>query len=185
MDNGAENYRRFLAGDETGLDEILHDYKDGLIFYINTIVGNIYDAEDIAIDTFALLGIKKPKDKNKSSFKTWLYTIGRTLAIDHLRKNKKKAEIPLDEVAELSDDKDEMLMAYVKTEQNVMLHKSMERLKAEYRQILWLIYFEGLSYKQASVIMKKSVNATEVLASRARKELKAQLEREGFEYEGL
>ena len=185
MDNGAENYRRFLAGDETGLDEILRDYKDGLIFYINTIVGNIYDAEDIAIDTFALLGIKKPKDKNKSSFKTWLYTIGRNLAIDHLRKNKKKAEIPLDEVAELSDDKDEMLMAYVKTEQNVMLHKSMERLKAEYRQILWLIYFEGLSYKQASVIMKKSVNATEVLASRARKELKAQLEREGFEYEGL
>ena len=32
MDNGAENYRRFLAGDETGLDEILHDYKDGLIY---------------------------------------------------------------------------------------------------------------------------------------------------------
>lgn len=70
-DNGASSYRRFRDdGDESGLVEIIRDYKDGLIFYLNSFVGNIYTAEELAEDTFVLLGTKKPKDKGKGSFKT-------------------------------------------------------------------------------------------------------------------
>ena len=59
------------------------------------------------------------------------------------------------------------------------------RLKPEYRQILWLIYFEDFSNKEAAKIMKKKVHNIEVLASRARKALKEELEREDFIYEEL
>ena len=46
MDNGASSYRRFRDdGDESGLVEIIRDYKDGLIFYLNSFVGNILTAE--------------------------------------------------------------------------------------------------------------------------------------------
>lgn len=41
MDNGAENYRRFLRGDEEGIAEIKCEYKDGLIFYLNGYVNDI------------------------------------------------------------------------------------------------------------------------------------------------
>lgn len=58
-------------------------------------------------------------------------------------------------------------------------------LKPEYRQILWLIYFEEFSSKEASVVMKKSVHNIETLVYRARKSLKTQLEMEGFVYEEL
>ena len=61
----------------------------------------------------------------------------------------------------------------------------MRKLKSEYRQILWLIYFEDLSNKEAAKIMKKSVSNIETLVSRARKSLKLQLEMEGFHYEKL
>ena len=37
-------------------------------------------AEKLAEDTFVLLGIKKPKNKGKSSFKTWLYTKLKTVS---------------------------------------------------------------------------------------------------------
>lgn len=40
MDNG-QNYRRFLDGDDSGLVEIIREYKDGLILYLNGFVGNI------------------------------------------------------------------------------------------------------------------------------------------------
>ena len=71
MDNGASSYRRFREnGDESGLVEIIRDYKDGLIFYLTGIVGDIHEAEDLVQDTFVLLGTKKPKDKGKGSFKT-------------------------------------------------------------------------------------------------------------------
>ena len=35
MDNGASSYRRFLEGDDNGIVEIIRDYKDGLIFFLN------------------------------------------------------------------------------------------------------------------------------------------------------
>lgn len=41
IDNGAENYRRFLRGDEEGIAEIKCEYKDGLIFYLNGYVNDI------------------------------------------------------------------------------------------------------------------------------------------------
>ena len=48
MDNGASSYRRFLDGDENGIVEIIRDYKDGLIFYLNGFTQNIYVAEELA-----------------------------------------------------------------------------------------------------------------------------------------
>ena len=85
MDNGASSYRRFLDGDENGLVEIIRDYKDGLIFYLNGFTQNIYVAEELAEETFVKLVVKKPRFSNKSIFKTWLYAIGRNVAIDYLR----------------------------------------------------------------------------------------------------
>ena len=62
MDNGACSYRRFRdEGDENGLAEIIKDYRDGLIFYLNGFVNNIHIAEELAEDTFVLLGTKKTK----------------------------------------------------------------------------------------------------------------------------
>ena len=186
MDNGASSYRRFRDnGDESGLIEIIRDYKDGLILYLSSIVGDLQTAEDIAEDTFVVLGTKKPKDKGKSSFKTWLYTIGRNAAIDYMRKKARKKEVPLELSGDISDDELDLEKAYIREEQKITIHKALRSLKPEYRQILWLEYFEQLSMKDASRIMKKSVHATEVLASRARQALRAELEREGFSYEGL
>ena len=59
----------------------------------------------------------------------------------------------------------------------------MRRLKPEYQQVLWLVYFEELSNKDAARIMKKSVRSVESLLYRARKSLRSQLEMEGFDNE--
>ena len=55
MDNGASSYRRFLDGDESGIIEIIRDYKDGLILFLNGFTQNIHIAEELAEDTFVKL----------------------------------------------------------------------------------------------------------------------------------
>lgn len=186
MDNGAISYRRFRDdGDESGLVEIIRDYKDGLILYLNSYVGNIHIAEELAEDTFVLLGTKKRKDKGKSSFKTWLYTIGRNVTIDYLRRNSKRTEISIDECPELIDEEHSLELSYIQKETKITVHRALGKLKTEYRQILWLIYFEDFSNKDAAIIMKKSVHNIESLVYRARKALKSQLEMEDFVYEDL
>ncbi|MBR6967750.1 MAG: RNA polymerase sigma factor [Ruminococcus sp.] len=186
MDNGASSYRRFRdEGDTDGLAEIIRDYKDGLIFYLCSIVGNIHTAEDLAEDTFVLLGTKKPRDKGSGRFRTWLYTIGRNLAIDYLRKSRRTAEVSVEEAPELVSDEDSLEEAYLREERKIAVHRGMRRLSPEYRQVLWLIYFEEFSNREAAAVMKKSVHGIETLVSRARKALRKQLEMEGFEYEDL
>ena len=89
MDNGASSYRRFLDGDDTGLAEIVREYSDGLTLYLCGIVNDFSTAEELMEETLFKLITKKPKYRSAYSFKTWLYTIGRHVAIDYLRRQKR------------------------------------------------------------------------------------------------
>ncbi len=98
MDNGASSYRRFLDGDDKGIAEIVGDYKDGLIFYLNAYVNNIFIAEELTEDTFFRLITRKPRYSGKSTFKSWLYAIGRNVAVDFIRHNSKLLHTPIEDM---------------------------------------------------------------------------------------
>ena len=181
MDNGASSYRRFRDGDETGFVEIVRDYKDGLILYLESFVGSVSLAEELAEDTFVRLGVKKPRFSESSAFRTWLYAIGRNAALDCLRRQKRENTVPLDDCGELAS----LENAYLRQERKIAVHRAMRRLKDEYRQVLWLIYFEGFSCREAAKIMKKSTHSIETLTYRARLALKEELSREGFDDENV
>ena len=188
MDNGASSYRRFREqGDDEGLSEIIKNYKDGLIFYINSFTNNIRVSEELAIDTFVLLGTKKPKDRGGGSFKTWLYTIARHITIDYLRKEnrRKNNEVSIEEMVDILKDEESLESEYIKAEEKIILHRAMRSLKPEYREILWLFYFEELSLKEAAKMLRKTTHSAETLIYRARKSLKTELEKEGFTYENF
>ena len=186
MDNGEASYRRFRDnGDERGLDEIIIAYKDGLMLYLTGIVGSIHTAEELTEDTFVLLGTKKPKYKGKSSFKTWLYAIGRNLAIDRLRKEKRHPRVSLDDLPEQAGETDAVEAAYFRKERQILLHRAMRKLKPEYQQVLELVYFENLSSREAAEVMQKSVRGLESVLYRAKKALRSQLESEGYDNETM
>lgn len=185
MDHGASSYRRFLDGDESGIVEIIRDYKDGLILYLNGFTQDIHAAEDLMEDTFVKLAVKKPRFSAKSSFKTWLYTIGRNTAIDYFRRGSKTIQVPLDDLQCLSSDEEDLEQSYLQEERKITVHRVMRRLKPEYRQVLYLSFFEGFNNAQIAAIMKKSKRQVENLNYRAKRSLKAELDKEGFVYEGL
>lgn len=182
MDNGESSYRRFLAGDDEGLHEIICTYRAGLILYLNSFVQNIHIAEDLTEDTFAELAIRCPKFSGKSSFKTWLYAIGRNITAKYLRKHTKLSVVPLESQEYLADEEN-IESNYIKSEQKRMVHQALHRLKLEYRQVLYLIFFEGFSNSEAALIMKKSNRQIETLLYSAKKALKSELERSGFDCE--
>lgn len=178
------DYQDFFAGNQEALTDIIRDYRDGLLLYLNGIVQNITIAEELTEDVFVKLVMKRPRFSADSSFKTWLYAIGRNLAISYLRRQK-HIHIPLENCPELTDDEKNLERQYIQKEQKMILHNAMKALKPEYRQVLWLIYFEGFSQKETARIMGKTVHNVETLAYRARQALKVKLLEEGFEYEIL
>ncbi|MBQ3154302.1 MAG: RNA polymerase sigma factor, partial [Clostridia bacterium] len=89
MDHGESSYRRFLQGDDSGFEEIVRSYSDGLVLFLYGYVGDFHTAQDLCEDTLFKLLTKKPRFDGRSSFKSWLYAIAKNMAADHLRRDKK------------------------------------------------------------------------------------------------
>ncbi len=185
MDNGASSYRRFLDGDDTGIVEIIRDYKDGLLFFINRYVNNLHLAEELTEETFFKLVTRKPRFAEKNSFKTWLYTIGRNAAINYIKHNQRFSDTSIDDLDNLCSAKDNVEESYLREEQKIQLNKALARIHTNYATILHLKYFEDMSNEQISSVFKKNRRQIENQLYQAKQALKAELGKEGFTYEGL
>ncbi|MGN0679051.1 MAG: RNA polymerase sigma factor [Oscillospiraceae bacterium] len=185
MDNGASSYRRFLDGDDNAITEIVGDYKDGLILYLNGYVNNIFIAEELTEDTFFRLIIKKPRFSGKSTFKSWLYSIGRNVAVDYIRHNSRLLDTPIEDMENYLSAELSLEQSYIREERKIIVHRALSKLKPDYRNILWLVYFEDFSNKEAAAVLKKNDRQIKNLLYRAKQSLKSILEKEGFVYEEL
>ena len=183
MDNGASSYRRFLDGDDRGLAEIVESYKDGLILYLNGYVNNIFIAEELTEDTFFRLMIRKPRYSGKSTFKSWLYAIGRNVAIDFVRHNSKQLNTPIEDMENYLSEEQSLEQSYIKEERKIAVHKALSKLPNDYRTVLWLVFFEGFSNKEVAAVLKKNERQVRNLLYRAKRSLRAKLNEEGFIYE--
>jgi len=178
MDNGASSYRRFLEGDEKGLNEIVEMYGNNLMFFINSIVQNISLSEDIMEDTFMELIIHKHKFREESSFKTYLFKIGRNKALNSLKRNKVLVTLETD-----IEDTKRLEELIIQNEKNRHVKDALLKINETYAQVIHLLYFENMSYDEIGKVLKKTNKQIKNLAYRARNSLKEVLEKEGFSYE--
>ena len=87
-----------------------------------------------------------------------------------------------DAEAYLSDESN-LEQSYIREERKILVHKALAKLPADYRSVLWLVYFEEFTPKEAGVILKKSSRQMKNLLYRAKQSLRLELEKEGFTYE--
>ena len=182
MDIGAAGYRRFLAGDDSGIEDIIEEYKDGLVLFLVGFCGNMNTAEELMEDVFVKLVVDKPVFREKSSFKTWLFAIAGNIARDYQRKLKRRRQTVLEDAEEMTSEED-LLREHFRSEDKLTVRRCMDKLKPEYKQVLYLSFFENFSNSEAAAIMKKNNRQIENLLYRAKQALRSELSKEGFEYE--
>lgn len=181
MDNGESSCRRFLDGDKSAFDDILKEYRQSLTFFIYRYVKNYHEAEDIAIDVFVEF-LAHPKKYNfKTSLKTYLFMIGRSRALDFLRRNKRYKRAELQELDRNPEDSGSLWEDFIKGERNRALNQAVVKLPEDMRIAVHLVYFEGLSYEEAGRVMKKSKKQIDNLLYRAKGKLKIALSEKGVE----
>lgn len=185
MDNGASSYRRFLDGDDNGIIEIIRDYKDGLILFLNRYVNNIHIAEELAEETFVRIVTRKPRFVAKYSFKTWLYTIGRNIAVNYKKHEGKIASASIDDIGNVSRDEEALEHSYLRKERKIIVHRALSKINPDYAKVLYLKFFEDLTNEQIARVMRRNRRQVENLIYQAKQSLKAELEKEELIYEKL
>jgi len=132
------------------------------------------EAEDVVQEVLVKIWKKEKELQGIENFEAWCMTVTRNLALDKLRKVKKKLE-PVENHIQLKDTE---LNPYQETRRKELLKiikDTMLTLSEDQRQVVHLRDIEGYTYKEIAEITGFSVDKTKVYLHRARINLRKSL----------
>ena len=182
MDNGASSYRRFLDGDEAAFDDIMQELFHPLVFFINRYVRDLHTAEDLAIDVFSDLVVHRHRYHFKVSLKTYLFMLGRSRALDALRRHRGVTLCPLSEAEQVADDAASPESRVLQTQRQQAIAAALSRLPREQQIAVYLVYLEDMTYEEAARVMKKTKKQVDNLLYRGKQALRVILGKDGADY---
>jgi RNA polymerase sigma-70 factor (ECF subfamily) len=154
--------RRAQNNDQEAFARLYEDYFDKIYRYLVLRIGNEMEAEDMTQQVFlnALQSISSFRWKGVP-FSAWLYRIAHNQAVDHLRKNKKRRVVPLDESLVSSGDSPHSAAERKMDIEQLLV--ATRRLTEAQREVISLRFTSELSIAQVAGVMGKSEGAVKAL----------------------
>ena len=169
-------FKAFLAGDESGLRALMERYGDSLTLYINGYLHDVHESEDIMIEAFSRIITKRPHLVG-GGFRPYLYKIARNLSLRHLERSRRV--FSLENLDLEPEDRKRVDATVFSTDTARIVRGCLGGLPADYREALYLVYIEDMSYEQAATVMGKSRKQIDNLVARGKVAMKPLLAREG------
>ena len=168
-----------LAGDTDAYGQLVNRFKDRLFNAMLNVVGNYDEAEDVVQDSFVQAYVKLHTFQGNSKIFTWLYRIAFNNALS--RGRRRRAELSIEQSRELTgtdpedrtESPDQPLM---RQEKIAIVHAALQQLTEEHRAILVLREMQDTSYEDIADILGINIGTVRSRLSRARNQLKLQLE---------
>lgn len=154
---------RVLKGDQTSYRVLVDRYQGRVHAVIYGMVRNREDARDLTQETFVRAYQNLSKFRIESGFYTWLYRIAMNTAIDHIRRQKKRAHeafedgIATPETGSVMSDGAHMEgpgRSLERKRLHARLLAALEELPEDQRQVIVLREVDGLSYKEISDVLE-------------------------------
>jgi RNA polymerase sigma-70 factor, ECF subfamily len=159
---------RAKEGDASALHFLYVRYADDVCGYVQSIVRDPHDAEDITQSLFAKLLTKIQRyEQRQVPFSAWILRVARNAALDHVRARR---QIPFEEVRTSDEGHDELHF-----DRYHSIREALDRLPEEQRAVLVLRHVVGLSPVEIADRMQKTESAIHGLHHRGRGALKAAL----------
>lgn len=169
------------AGKREAYSRLLDEYEQRVFHTCLSFVPNKEDAEDVAQEVFVEVFRSIHKFKGNSKLSTWIYRISTNKSLEFIRKkNTKKRfafmqsifgnEIPLDKTSYFTEMNHPGIVLENK-EKSETIFKAINKLPEAQRIVFTLHKVDGLSYKEVSEIIEKSISSVESLMFRAKKNL--------------
>ncbi len=164
-----------VVDDETRFRQVFEEGYQPLVAYARRRTGDPAAADDVVAETFATAWRRRGDLRSDAPALPWLYGIaanvlrnqwrsrGRALRlVERLQHERRPSAAPAAEM-ELPDPG---------------LHEALSRLSFDDQELLRLLTWEDLSHDDVARVLGCSVNAVGIRAHRARKRLRAELERQ-------
>lgn len=157
---------------------IVEELSPMLLNYLRRYVGNASVAEDLLQETLLRMERGLAGFEQRSSLKTWAFSIASHIAIDYFRRPENSLDIvDIDEAREVADATPETGERLIATEMSDCVRQVIDSLPADYRAALVLHDLEGMSAEQVAVVCECSLATAKIRIHRARSRLRQKLER--------
>lgn len=172
-------YNDYLNGEKEAFEILYNKYKNKIEYFIYNIVKDYQKAEDIAQETF--IYVIQHKMRENSSFKYYIYLVARSKALNYINVEKRRNEITEKYLANDDEQIEKDVLDIITAEENKKeLLESIELLDERYKNAIYLVNIEGLSYEETSKILGETLQNTKNLIHRGKKQLKKILLKKGF-----
>jgi RNA polymerase sigma-70 factor, ECF subfamily len=166
------------AGDQRAFRILVARHLNRVLSLARRMTGNVAEAEDVAQEAFLRAWQKASAwQAGEARFSTWLYRVVVNLCLDRRRR---KTTTPLEAAGDPLDPAPSAELRLVEDQRTRIVAVALAALPDRQRAALVLSYYEELSNAAAAEILGVSVSALESLLVRARKALRAELERNRF-----
>jgi RNA polymerase sigma-70 factor (ECF subfamily) len=162
-----------VNGDADCFSLLVVRHQNRVYRFILKNVNHAADAQDLAQDTFIEAYLNLPGFRGDSGFSTWLLGI----ALNRIRNYVNRAperrfnHVSVDLLCELAGTIDNPSIVLEKRELLLAARQGMDRLPPDLRQILILVSFEKISYKEVAEILGIPMGTVKSRLNRAREML--------------
>jgi RNA polymerase sigma-70 factor, ECF subfamily len=181
MLSDTEIVRQILEGNINSFESLMSRYKDLVLRIVKKHVP-YSESEEIAQEAFIRAYQSLSSFKGKGDLKQWLASITVRTCYDYWRKAYRNKEVSMSSLSEkhqkwleevISDQSETPFQEDdVREEATELLDWAMDKLTAEDRMVVELIYLEGLSGKEAAELLGWSIANVKVRAFRSRNKLR-------------
>lgn len=173
----SENYERHI-------DELMSTYGQDILQLVYAYVHHEAIAEDLTQEIFVKCYNGLPTYKGQSSIKTWLWRIAINHAKDYLKswynQNVKTIEDDFLNSVTLSSSVEQIV---VQQDEDAELANAVMSLPIKYREVIYLVYFEELTMKEAATVLQLNENTIKTRLRKGKLLLKNILE--GFKWKNV
>lgn len=184
-----DDLERARGGDARAFDVLARTHERALYSHVARILGPGPDAEDVVQDAF-VSAWRSISGFEGTSFKAWLFRIARNRAIDVIRSQKRRAELPLDPPdddeggspgwAEPGAGGPELTDIAAGHEAREAVEAALLLVPVEQRDALLLRDVEGFSYEEIATITVSEIGTVKSRIHRARVTVRNQLMSKGW-----
>lgn len=163
---------------ERAFREILSNYQERIYWHVRKMVISHDDADDVTQEAFIKVYRGLDNFREDSQLFTWIYRIATNEALNHLKKQKRRTTLSLDDAENELENHLTSGTDINGDEIQMKLQKALLKLPEKQRLVFNMKYFDDLKYDEISAITETSVGALKASYHIAVKKIEEELNRD-------
>jgi RNA polymerase sigma-70 factor (ECF subfamily) len=165
----------FCAGEEAAFDQLFRRWAGPLLRYLERMLGDGALAEELVQEAFLRVHGARERYEPRARFSTWLYRIATNLALNELKRPRRKHVHQEEEKSLLRAPGPGIDEEVASKQMGEKVERELNNLPERQRMALWLSAAEGHSYAEVAAILETTEKSVKALVHRGRSALVARM----------